>query len=101
MTEIGQQLLAMTKAFKPIQVMTTTAVNNQDLEFQDTFVYGVPDSQLVSIYPETFYQIGDTVTIDLPDFGIDNVDMIVVGRNIEVTPDNWTTSYTLWKGFTN
>ena len=101
MTQIGQQLLAMVKAFRPIRVTTITARTYQEVEYQNTPVFGFPDPATIPLYPVNFYQIGDTVTIDLPDFGIDNVDMIVVGRNIEVTPDDWTTSYTLWKGFTN
>lgn len=102
MTAIGQQLLAMTKAFRPIQVTTKTATNNQTLDFKTINVPGSIDATVaVNAYPENFYQIGDTITIDLPEFGIDEQDMIVIGRNIEVTPDDWKTSYTLWKGFTS
>jgi hypothetical protein len=46
-------------------------------------------------------QVGDTVAIDLPDQGFSNVPMLVTGRTMEITPDNWTTTYNLWKGFTN
>lgn len=101
MTAIGTQLLAMVKAFKPIVVTVDTATNNQTLNYKNITAPGSVDATVTfNAYPENLYQIGDTVTIDLPDFGVDAEDMIVIGRNIEVTPDNWTTTYTLWKGFT-
>lgn len=101
MTAIGTQLLAMVKAFKPIVVTVDTATNNQTLNYKNVTALGSYDPTVdINAYPENLYQIGDTVTIDLPDFGVEAENMIVIGRNIEVTPDNWTTTYTLWKGFT-
>lgn len=101
MAAIGTQLLAMVKAFRPITVTTTTATNGQTVTWKDVDVEGSIDLTVsIPAYPANLYQVGDTITIDLPNLGVDAVDMIVIGRNIEVTPDNWTTSYTLWKGFT-
>jgi hypothetical protein len=101
MTSIGQQLLAMNKSFRPIQVSTITAVNNQDLVWKDTTLQSSDGTVTFYSSPNKFYDIGETITIDLPEFGVDEVDMIVTGREINVNPDNWTTNYTLWKGFTN
>jgi hypothetical protein len=102
MTAIGQQLLAMNKAFTPIQITTTTATNNQSLVWKD-ITLDASSGGLVTFYysPDKLYDIGETITIDLPEFGVDEVDMIITGREINVDPDNWTTTYTLWKGFTN
>jgi hypothetical protein len=101
MTEIGQQLLAMNKAFKPIQITTTTATNNQSLVWKDVSLLSTFGGVTFFYSPDKLYDIGDTITIDLPEFGVDEVDMIITGREINVDPDNWTTTYTLWKGFTN
>lgn len=101
MTAVGQQLLAMVKAFKPITVNTITATNYQSVVYKSTNLpsdYGTVD---IIWKPQNLYEVGETITIDLPDYGIDNNNMIIVGRTITVTPDNWTTSYDLWKGFTS
>jgi hypothetical protein len=102
MTTIGQQLLAMVKAFRPVQITTITATNNQELDWK---IIDIPDGVIgfvpTPLYPENIYNLGETVTIDLPEFGVEEVDMIIIGREINVTPDNWITTYTLWKGFTN
>jgi hypothetical protein len=101
MTSIGQQLIAMNKAFMPVQVSTITAVNNQNLDWKGTLLPSTFGSATIFISPTNFYDIGETITIDLPEFGVDAVDMIITGREITVNPDTWTTTYTLWKGFTN
>jgi hypothetical protein len=101
MTSIGQQMIAMNKAFRPVRVTTITAVNNQDLDWKGTLLTSTFGSATVFLSPDKFYDIGETITIDLPEFGVDEVDMIITGREINVTPDNWITTYTLWKGFTN
>ena len=101
MTAIGQQLLAMNKAFKPIQITTTTATNNQSLIWKDITLDSDFGEVTFFYSPDKLYDIGETITIDLPEFGVDEVDMIIIGREINVTPDNWTTTYNLWKGFTD
>jgi hypothetical protein len=93
MAAVGQKMLSMNKAFRPIEVATETARTYQEITFDDR--YGV------FYYPNNFAQVGDTVAIDLPDQGFSNVPMLVTGRTIEITPDNWTTTYNLWKGFTD
>jgi hypothetical protein len=104
MTAIGQELLKMTKAFRPISVTATIANEYQELDFKDVNLprLDLPGEYFnVPYYPENLYFLGDTITIDLPAQGVDNLKMIVVGRTLEITPDNWTTTYNLWKGFTN
>jgi hypothetical protein len=93
MAAVGQKMLSMNKAFRPIEVATETARTYQEITFDDR--YGV------FYYPTNLAQVGDTVAIDLPDQGFSNVPMLVTGRIMEITPDTWTTTYNLWKGFTN
>jgi hypothetical protein len=93
MSAVGQKMLSMNKAFRPIEVATETARTYQQITFDDR--YGV------FYYPTNLAQVGDTVAIDLPDQGFSNVPMLVTGRIMEITPDTWTTTYNLWKGFTN
>jgi hypothetical protein len=93
MAAVGQKMLSMNKAFRPVEVATETARTYQEITFDDR--YGV------FYYPTNLAQVGDTVAIDLPDQGFSNVPMLVTGRIMEITPDTWTTTYNLWKGFTN
>jgi hypothetical protein len=93
MSAVGKKMLSMNKAFRPIEVATETARTYQQITFDDR--YGV------FYYPTNLAQVGDTVAIDLPDQGFSNVPMLVTGRIMEITPDTWTTTYNLWKGFTN
>jgi hypothetical protein len=93
MGAVGQKMLLMNKAFRPVEVATETARTYQEITFDDR--YGV------FYYPTNLAQVGDTVAIDLPDQGFSNVPMLVTGRIMEITPDTWTTTYNLWKGFTN
>jgi hypothetical protein len=101
MTSIGQQLIAMNKSLKPVQITIITAVNNQDLVWKDITIPSINGTVNFYYSPAKMFDIGETISIDLPEFGIDYADMIITGREINVTPDNWTTTYTLWKGFTN
>lgn len=101
MQTIGTDFLAMNKKFTPLSVSTIVATNYQPIEFRATILNGTGGVSTAEIYPIGFYSLGETITIDLPNYGIDEQDMIIVGRTIEVTPDNWTTTYNLWKGFTN
>jgi hypothetical protein len=93
MAAVGQKMLSMNKAFRPVEVATETARTYQEITFDDR--YGV------FYYPTNLAQVGDTVAIDLPNQGFSNVPMLVTGRIMEITPDTWTTTYNLWKGFTD
>jgi hypothetical protein len=94
MSAVGQKMLSMNKAFRPVEVSIETARTYQEITFDDRYLGSY-------YYPTNLAQVGDTVAIDLPDQGFSNVPMLVTGRIMEITPDNWTTTYNLWKGFTN
>jgi hypothetical protein len=104
MTTVGKKFLGMVKAFRPIAVSVGIARSYQNVEYNLSSVpiIGSPGNfAQFYAYPKNYLFIGDTVTIDLPDNGINSVDMLITGRTIEITPDTWTTTYNLWKGFTN
>jgi len=100
MAIIGQQILSMNKNFRPISVSTEIASQYKTIEYRLTTITG--DTTLNEyIYPENLFFVGETITIDLPDNGVDEQKMLITGRTMNITPDNWTTTYQLWKGFTN
>jgi hypothetical protein len=92
MTEVGQKMISMHKAFRPVSITTLTAYTNQEITFSDLNSH---------LYPSNLVDITRTISIDLPSKGFDEVPMIVTGRTLEITPDTWITTYNLWKGFTN
>jgi hypothetical protein len=94
MSAVGQKMLSMNKAFRPVEVSIETARTYQEITFDDRYLGSY-------YYPTNLAQVGDTVAIDLPGQGFTSVPMLVTGRTIEITPDNWTTTYNLWKGFTD
>jgi hypothetical protein len=48
--------------------------------------------------PANLLRVGEELRINSTTFGSDTVNK-VIGRTIEVTPDNWMVTYNLWKGF--
>jgi len=96
LTAVGQTYLSMTQAFAPISITTETATQYQSITFREQDDYFISGNKCW-VVPTTLFDIGDTVTIDVTEHGI-NQDMLIVGRTLEVTPDNWLTSYNLWKG---
>ena len=55
----------------------------------------LPIELSLSIYGNTYLQIGDRFTINyLPEYYRDRVDFQIVGYEDEVTPNGWTTNYT-------
>ena len=103
MTAIGADLLSMVKAFRPISVATKTATEYQSITFAEESVFYSETGTDVTLYsyPTNLAFLGQTVEITLGDQGFTNQKMIVTGRTIDITPDDWTTTYNLWKGFTN
>lgn len=100
MTAVGQEMLKMVKKFHPVSITVPIATNYQTVNYRATITTG--DATLTSyIYPENLYFLGETITVDLPDNGINSQNMIITGRTMNITPDNWTATYNLWKGFTN
>lgn len=103
MESIAKKMLSMTQRFTTTQVTVLMATNNQDLEFT-----GLIGAWTYYLYPVKHLNIGYPVRVYLPDLGmntgsfnVDNIASAIIGRTIEVTPDQWTTTYELWKGFTN
>jgi len=100
MATVGQEMLKMVKKFHPVSITVPIATNYQTVNYRATVTTG--DATLTSyIYPENLYFLGETITVDLPDNGINSQNMIITGRTMNITPDNWTATYNLWKGFTN
>jgi hypothetical protein len=92
MTTIGQRALAMNKSFRPVVVSEEYARTYQNITFTD--------SSSTWMLPANLLRVGEELRINSTTFGSDTVNK-VIGRTIEVTPDNWMVTYNLWKGFTN
>lgn len=92
MTTIGQRALAMNKSFRPVTVTQEYARTYQNITFTD--------SSSTWMLPSNLVRVGDEIRVNSTTFASNTVNK-VVGRTIEVTPDNWLVSYNLWKGFTN
>jgi hypothetical protein len=92
MTDVGQKMMSMVKAFKPVTITTKTATNYQNLTFKDDTTW---------TYPTNLSRVTETIAVNMPTYGLSSVPMLVTGRTMMITPDNWTTTYQLWKGFTN
>jgi hypothetical protein len=97
LTEIGNKMAGFEMSYEPVSITVLNAVPYQNLSFRND-VYSGWDYWN---YPERLANVGNLIEIDLPQFGIDNRQMIVTGRTLQITSDNWTTTYNLWKGFTN
>lgn len=96
LTAVGQTYLSMTPEFSPISITTETATQYQTITFREQDDYFISGNKCW-VLPTTLFNIGDTITVDVTEHGI-NQDMIITGRTLEVSPDNWMTTYNLWKG---
>lgn len=102
MTTIGQKMLAMFKEFSPVTINVKVATNYQTVYFPGTPFLNSYSGLLdeANIYPENLVPIGTNVWVVLPSLDVSS-HILVTGRTIVVTPDDWTCSYNLWKGFTS
>jgi hypothetical protein len=94
MQTIGQKMISMTQSFRPISITTKTATNYQDITYREF-------DQLSNsrwFYPVNLVNVGSVNIISFNNLS-ENVTCIVTGRTLEITPDDWTTTYQLWKGF--
>jgi hypothetical protein len=98
MVSLKDEMLSMSKEFAPISITTKIASNYQKVVFDDDFFYTVPGYYLA---PKGLIKIGFPISIDLPNYGIDNQKMMITGRTMNITPHDWTVTYNLWKGFNN
>lgn len=107
MQYIGNSMLDFRKEFAPITISTETARTYQDLVFKlsEPIFFGLPGVPTLetSFYlkPKYLAEVLETISVTNTQLGYTDLPMIVTGRTIEITPDNWTTTYNLWKGFTN
>ena len=98
MADLASNLLMFNSKFVPIEVTTLVANNYQDITFREINAV----SGFVSyVEPVNLARLTQKIKVNLPDYGVVNEELYVSGRTIEITPDNWTTTYQLWKGFTN
>jgi hypothetical protein len=90
MTTIGQTALSMTRSFRPVRVTQEYARTYQNITFTD--------SSSTWMLPANLIRVGQELRVNSSRYGTDTTSK-VVGRTIEVTPDNWLVTYDLWKGF--
>jgi hypothetical protein len=91
--EVGQSILNRSpKIFGPVEITHETAREYQEI----TFVSNPVDYYYY--WPNNCGKVGETLSIDLPSQGFTNFKTKITGRTIEITPDNWITTYNLWKG---
>jgi hypothetical protein len=100
LTRVGNTLLEMSRKFAPMQITTVRAKTYEEITFRQ-IDYTVHD--LIE-YPTWFTLkndiiIGQQVGVELLNYGIDD-SLLVTGKTHEITPDSWTITYDLWKGFT-
>jgi hypothetical protein len=103
LTNIGKKMLSMTKKFQPISISTLTAQNNQQLTFraEEKTAVGTATKYDTYLNPKYLNYVGQYISVTLTNYGFADEKMYITGRTIEVTPEDWTTTYNLWKGFTN
>ena len=99
MVAVAGRMLSSTRTFAPVMVEVKIATNNQPVTFlEDTLLDygGTPRS--VWIYPQNLLRIGEAFSITVAKYSISSYAAFVVGRTINVTPDDYTVQYNLWKG---
>jgi hypothetical protein len=107
MQYVGNSMLDFRKEFAPITISTETARTYQDLIFKlsEPIYFALPGVPTLEtsfhLKPKYLAEVLETVSVTNTQLGYNDLPMIVTGRTIEITPDNWTTTYNLWKGFTN
>lgn len=99
---IGQKLIGLNKTFAVTSFTDTLAQNNLDLVYRDYKDFAITGTDYSAwLYPYQLASIGEIITVDLPDFGFEAQESVVVGRTVEVNYTNVLVTYQLWKGFTN
>jgi hypothetical protein len=98
LTQIAERFISTDQPLAPTKIEVITATNNQDLEFleQNVTISGVSTPHW--LYPADLIKCGYEAITNLSSFGLDTQKQIVTGRTITITPDNWITTYNLWKG---
>jgi hypothetical protein len=96
--EIGLKTLSMAPNYTATSLSVEVARTGQEIEFR-SFDNVFFDERFLQ--PKKLAYAGDQIKITISDLGITDQIMIVTGRQIEVTPDTFSVTYNLWKGFTN
>jgi hypothetical protein len=100
LTRVGNTLLEMSRKFAPMQITTVRAKTYEEITFRQ-IDFTIHDE---IEYPTWFrlkndIAIGQQVGVELLNYGIDD-SLLVTGKTHQITPDSWTITYDLWKGFT-
>jgi hypothetical protein len=91
--EVGQFILTRKpNSYGPVELTHETAREYQEISFSDRI--NDPDY----LYPTNLALLGETTVVNLVSKGIIDYRTIITGRTMEITPDNWVTTYNLWKG---
>jgi hypothetical protein len=100
MTTVGQQMVSYGRTFAPVSVGTVIATNYQDITFVEDFLLDQGSTTRSAwLYPDNLLRIGEVAEFTLTEYGFTDYRAIVTGRTITVTPDHWTVTYNIWKGF--
>lgn len=100
LTRVGNALLGMSRKFAPMQISSVRARTYDEITFRQ-IDFTIHDE---IEYPTWFRVkndiiIGQQIGVELLDYGINDT-LLVTGKTHEITPDSWTITYDLWKGFT-
>lgn len=101
MEQAGMRILSMRKKYMPVSISVEVARDNQQIEYASRSIWNPPNGTYTNCYldPKFVFQHGWGISLTMTDFGVTNMKSRVVGATMEITPDNWTITYDLWKGF--
>lgn len=100
MTSVGQRMISYGREFAPVSVAVKLATNYQDIDFANEYLLDQGSTYREAwLYPANLLRIGDVAEITVSAYGFTDYRAIITGRTITVTPDDWTVTYNLWKGF--
>jgi hypothetical protein len=91
---IADKITEFVQALQPIQVTVKTAQTYQTLVFDNTEPYFAHNDYS---YPVNFWINGEEVKTS-PSFTGKTYNHMITGTSHTITPDDWQTTYTLWKG---
>lgn len=88
-----QALLNYRARFSPTSVQVMNYYQNHTINFTPSYTGEM-------YWPDNVYQIGSDINFDIgiPGFSLDDTKTTIMGVTHNVNPDEWTTTYELWKG---
>ena len=90
---LANLILQYTQKIQPVEITVRTARTYQPIVFTNTVDYGTADY----IYPENYWVNGKQVKTSSTFTGA-TYNHTIVGTSHTITPDDWQTTYQLWKG---